>query len=176
MFPPSQGCVVRSAPSDFFGILDVFIKNQVDFIVIGGVSAVLHGAPITTFDLDIVHSREPDNIQRLLKALKELDAHYRTRKDRKIEPDESHLSTKGHHLLMTNKGPLDILGTVGSGVGYHELLHSSELMELDEQKIWVQSLQGLIDLKREINREKDRRTLPILQGALDELNEKDKEP
>jgi hypothetical protein len=32
---------------------------------VGGVSAVLHGAPVTTFDLDIVHARDPENIARL---------------------------------------------------------------------------------------------------------------
>lgn len=33
--------------------------HGVDFIVVGGVAAVLGGAPISTFDLDIVHARDP---------------------------------------------------------------------------------------------------------------------
>jgi len=37
----------------------------VDFLVLGGLAAVLNGAPVSTFDLDIVHSREPANIARL---------------------------------------------------------------------------------------------------------------
>jgi hypothetical protein len=44
---------------DFLEILKILVSNEVDFIVIGGVCAVLHGAPVTTFDLDLVHSRVP---------------------------------------------------------------------------------------------------------------------
>jgi len=50
------------APSpDFFELLKTMFKHEVDFIIVGGVSAVLHGAPVTTFDLDLLHSRAPDN-------------------------------------------------------------------------------------------------------------------
>ena len=53
---------------DFAAILETLSANHVDFVVVGGVSAVLNGAPISTFDLDIVHSRAPENIDRLLQA------------------------------------------------------------------------------------------------------------
>ena len=54
---------------DFLAILQPLAKHQVDFIVVGEVGAVLQGAPISTFDLDVVHSRTSDNIDRLLVAL-----------------------------------------------------------------------------------------------------------
>jgi hypothetical protein len=41
--------------------------------VVGGAAAVLHGAPITTQDLDIVHRRTGENVQRLASLLAELD-------------------------------------------------------------------------------------------------------
>lgn len=63
-------------------ILRVLSAHEVEFIVVGGVSAVLHGAPVTTFDLDIVHRRTPENIDRLLAALRELDAILRSRSAR----------------------------------------------------------------------------------------------
>ena len=66
---------------DFLEILKVLTKHKVDFIVVGGVYAVLHGAPVTTFDLDIVHSRSSQNLSRLMSALNELDAFYRGRGD-----------------------------------------------------------------------------------------------
>jgi hypothetical protein len=55
---------------------------------------VLHGSPVDTFDLDIVHSRDPGNIARLLKALDELEAEYRYTGGRKLKPAESHLASK----------------------------------------------------------------------------------
>ena len=72
------------------------------------------GAPISTFDLDIIHHRTEENINRLLLALDELEAHYRIRRDIKIKPKKHGLEGNGHHLLLTTGGPLDILGTVGN--------------------------------------------------------------
>ena len=64
---------------DFLNILKILAKHKVDFIVIGGVGAVLQGAPIATFDLDVIHSRHQDNLERLCVALQELEAYYRER-------------------------------------------------------------------------------------------------
>ncbi len=54
--------------------LKPFCRGRVQFIVVDGVAAVLNGAPIDTFDLDLVYSRDPANIDRLLTALESLDA------------------------------------------------------------------------------------------------------
>ena len=62
---------------DFEKILRVLVKHKVDFILVGGLCAVLHGAPIQTFDLDMVPSREPENLTRLQSSLRELGAYYR---------------------------------------------------------------------------------------------------
>jgi hypothetical protein len=50
----------RSA--DLSALLAALYDSKVEFIVVGGVAAVLQGAPITTTDLDIVHSRTPENV------------------------------------------------------------------------------------------------------------------
>ena len=47
----------------FLEILKVLTVHSVDVIVVGGVSAVLHGAPVTTFDLDIVHARIRNSVR-----------------------------------------------------------------------------------------------------------------
>jgi hypothetical protein len=105
------------SPADFLQLFRILVKHRVDFIVVGGVSGVLQGAPITTFDLDLVHSRDPHNLERLLAALQELDAYYRGRGEQRLRPDLSRLVSSGHQLLMTRKGPLDILGTIGANHG-----------------------------------------------------------
>lgn len=51
---------------------DVFSSlhaNDVKYVTIGGIAAVLHGVPRATFDLDILIEATPDNAQRLLDAL-----------------------------------------------------------------------------------------------------------
>src|SRR3954447_2164849 len=99
--------------SDFRVILQTLFDCGVDFIVVGGVCAVLHGAPVSTLDVDLVHSRAPENLERLLAALQDLDAYYREQPDRRLRPGPSHLASAGHQLLLTRAGPLDLLGTVG---------------------------------------------------------------
>src|SRR5438045_3759681 len=113
---------MANPPPDFLTILNTLARHRVNFIVIGGVSAVLQGAPVSTFDLDLVHSRAPDNLDRLLAGLRELDAYYREPGTRRLRPGLSHLASPGHQLLMTAAGPLDLLGTVTGGRGYEDLL------------------------------------------------------
>jgi hypothetical protein len=84
---------MQNTTSDFLEILRTLSECKVDFIVVGGVCAVLHGAPMTTFDLDVVHSRSTDNLKRLLSALHTLDAYYRDRPGQRLQPKLSHLAS-----------------------------------------------------------------------------------
>ncbi|MEK7404659.1 MAG: hypothetical protein AAB225_06085 [Acidobacteriota bacterium] len=103
----------RSPSPDFLAVLRILARRQVDFIVVGGVCAALHGAPVTTFDLDVVHSRDPDNIERLLSALDDLEACCRMAPERKLKPNVTYFapfSSLGElgplHLCLGNVAPL----------------------------------------------------------------------
>jgi hypothetical protein len=154
---------------DFLALLKALAEHKVDFIIVGGVSAVLHGAPVTTFDLDLLHSRAPDNINRLLPALKSLEAYYRGLGERRIEPGEAQLASPGNQLLMTNFGPLDLLGTIGKGgYSYAELLKYSREMQIGGMILHVLNLETLIKIKEELNQDKDSAIVPILRRTLEE--------
>ena len=148
--------------------LDVLARHRVDFIVVGGVAAVLAGAPISTFDLDIVASRTPENLQRLLGALTEIDARYRDLTGRILRPDLSGLHGPGHHLLLTTCGPVDVLGAIGNGETYDELLPEVVERQLSGLRVRTLGLASLIRLKEAANRDKDRAVLPILRRTLEE--------
>ena len=70
----------------FRALLQELTAANVEFVVIGGVSAVLQGVPTTTFDLDIVHSREGANRRRLFVVLQRLEACYREHLPRVLVP------------------------------------------------------------------------------------------
>src|ERR1700733_4859410 len=143
--------------------------GAVDFILVGGLAAVLNGAPLDTFDIDVVHSREPPNIDRLLPVLETLDAVFRIQPERRLKPNASHLASAGHLNLITRYGPLDLLGTIGNNLGYQDLLtHSFELEAGEGVRIRVLDLETLIALKEELGGEKDRAMLPILRRTLEE--------
>lgn len=154
---------------DFATILRVLVEHKVHFIVVGGVCGVLHGAPIATFDLDIVHSRTTDNVRRLLAALEALNARYRGQGQRQIKPQQSPLSSPGHQLLITDAGPLDLLGVIGGGLTYPDLLSQTAEMEVGAGlRVRVLNLDTLIRVKEELGQEKDKAVLPIPRRTLEE--------
>lgn len=102
---------------------------------VGGVSGVLQGAPISTLDLDLVHARAPDNVERVVSALTELDARYRDLTGRVLRPQAAALSGPGHHLLLTNAGPIDMLGQIDDNATFEDLLPESDELVLDDLTI-----------------------------------------
>ena len=106
----------------FLGLLRVLLRHGVDFLVVGGVAAQLEGAPILTLDLDVLYDKSAGNLQRLLAALRELKARYRDPAGRHLEPDQEKLETLRMHLLLTELGALDVLGVIGAGFTYRDLV------------------------------------------------------
>ena len=158
---------MQTPSARFISILQILLENRVEFILVGGVAAVIHGAPVTTFDIDIVHRRTHDNIERLMKALESLDAYYRHVPERLLRPTESHLATLDHQLLLTRFGPLDVLGMIGDKHSYDDLISYAEPMSIvDGSLIMVLSLPFLIQSKVEVGHQKDQATLEILRETL----------
>lgn len=156
-----------------FPLLRALAEARVDFIVVGGLAAVLEGAPITTLD---VHSREPENVGRLLGGLARLDAFFRIQPDRRIRPEASHLAGPGHLNLSARYGPLDLLGTIGHGRGYEDLLpHTAEMDLGDGVRVRVLDLATAIAIKEEVGGEKDLATLPTLKRTLREIRDRSRQ-
>lgn len=155
--------------SDFAATLRALNEGGVKFAVVGGLAAVLNGAPVQTYDLDIVAARDSENVGRLLEVLATMDAIYRMQPERRLKPDASHLSSTGHHNLITSNGPLDVLGTVGRGLSYEDLLPHTEEMEIGGgMRVRVLNLAKIVALKEELGGEKDLAVLPILRRTLEE--------
>jgi hypothetical protein len=135
---------------------------------------VLSGAAYNTFDLDLVHSTSSENITRLLIALEELDAYYRIQPERQFRPNASHLKSPGHQLLHTRWGPLDLLGQIGKGRAYADLLPHSLVMEFrGGLRVRVLDVETQIAVKEETGREKDRAALLLLRHVLEEHRKKE---
>ena len=149
---PSNNTSYQTA--DLSLLLKELKKADVDFILVGGVAAVAQGAPVTTFDLDIVHCRSTANIEKIKKFLKSVDAIQRRPDDKIIAPDVDALKGKGHALIATCFGPLDILAVIEKGLGYDELLKDTIEIEFQGFKIHVLSLDTIIALKKDSKKQK----------------------
>jgi hypothetical protein len=154
---------------DAVQLLRTLARHEGEFILIGGLAAVLRGAPVVTYDVDVVHARNPDNVERLLQACTELEDYYRQHPERKPIPEAKWLLRGGHHLLATRFGPLDVLGELTEGRDYEGLLPESDQVPLAQDfTIRVLRLEILIELKRELARDKDKLALPVLIATLNE--------
>jgi hypothetical protein len=153
---------------DFLAILTCLAEHGAEFVVVGGIAAVLQGAPIATFDLDVVHARTAANVTKLLGALHNLGARYRG--ERALRPDASHLTSAGHQLLLTRFGPLDLLGEIGASHGYDDLVAHSVWLDLPgDLRVRVLDLSWVIRTKEETGQEKDAATLAILRRTLEQM-------
>ena len=133
------------ARARFAEILRLLAAEEVEFLVVGMTAGILHGAPVTTVDLDVVHRRTPDNVARLLRVL------------------------SGHQILTTSLGDLDCLGSIDQGRGYEELVAQTEEMRLaGGLAVRVLGLAALIDAKERSGRPKDLAALPVLRATLEE--------
>ncbi len=160
---------------DLHGLLSCLARHRVRGIVVGGMSAVLQGAPIHTEDIDVVHDRSEDNLDRLMAALTELEAIYRHQHGQRIEARRSILAGPGHNLLETRLGGLDLLGELEPGLGYEQLRHDAHTMQIEAGPIEVLRLERIIALKRTAGRAKDLRVLPELEATLRRLRERRRE-
>jgi hypothetical protein len=150
-------------------LLRVFQEGKSEFIVVGGLAAVLNGAPVQTYDVDLVYSRTTENIGRLILVLESIGAIFRIRPARRLKPTASHLSGNGHLNLITRFGPLDLLATIGEDLAYEDLLpHSSPIKVAADVQISVLHLETLINIKEQLGGEKDLAVLPLLRQTLKE--------
>jgi hypothetical protein len=154
-------------PNRILAIFETLARHEAEYLVVGGIAAALRGAAVSTLDVAIVHSTSPENVARILTALEELDARYRFRPE--LRPGAGHLSSLGHQLLMTRFGPLDLLGMIGNGRTYLDLLPLTEEMEVRSGlRVRVLSLEAQIAVKEEVGGEKDAAVLPLLRRTLEE--------
>lgn len=156
---------------DLGAILDGLIEAGVEFILVGGLAAVVQGAPVTTMDVDIVHKQSSENIGKLLAFLKSIDAFHRRPDDKVIGPKEEEISGTGHALFTTRIGPLDVLAVIEQGKAYEDLLEHTVEIEFRGHTVRVLNLKMLVELKRESTDPRDRQRLPILEETLRQTEE-----
>jgi hypothetical protein len=159
---------VHPREADLDALLGALLDAGVEFIVVGGAAAVLHGAPTSTLDLDIVHRRTAANVALLLGVLEDLDTRFRDPMGRILRPNVGHLMGTGQLNLSTEIGPLDALCKLPDGRGYEELVDKSDVLADGAQKLLVLDLPTLIAVKAEAGRAKDRVVVPILVALLKE--------
>jgi predicted nucleotidyltransferase len=155
--------------ADLEKIAQVLLAHQVKFIVIGGWAGILHGLARNTLDVDVVYSRDRENIRRMAEALKPYSPYLRgAPPGLPFQWDERTIRGGLNFTLVTTLGDLDFLGEVSGGVMYEQLLPYSKEIEAFNLRFRIVELEKLIQLKRAAGRPKDLEVLAELQALLEE--------
>jgi hypothetical protein len=159
---------------EFLDGLEMLVKHQVRFVLIGGVAANLRGSTTITNDLDVCYARDPDNLERLAKALRELHARLRgAPADVPFKLDPKTLEMGDSFTFVTDVGSVDVLGHP-SGIpgGYEELEAAADDIEIvGGITIKVAALDDIIRMKRAVGRPKDLIEVEVLGALRDEIDD-----
>jgi len=141
---------------DFLSFLKRLCSYQVEFVVIGGVAAVLQGSSYTTFDIDICYNRLPENLQKLVNCLLPLYPKLRDApSDLPFVFDVLTIKAGLNFTLETTMGNIDILGEVGGIGSYDAVKILSHKLSIEGEPIFVLNIDALIKSKKFAGRKKD---------------------
>lgn len=156
----------RPADFDPARILERLTARGVDFVVIGGIAAVLHGSARATFDLDVCFATDAQNLRALGEVLVELGARLRGAEDVPFVPDAAALRRVEVLTLQTSAGDLDVLARPLGARGFASLRARADRYDVGGFSVLVASVPDLIAMKRALGRAKDTADVETLEAIL----------
>lgn len=145
-------------------LLKRLLEHRIDFVLIGGYAAVLHGASQVTHDVDICAVMTESELPKLKTALRNLEPRHRMNPN--FQPTLDEYPAPGqkidNYYLKTKAGVIDIINQV-QGVGPFEVLKANATtVEIFGFPCQVISLDDLILAKQTMSRPKDKSVLEEL--------------
>ncbi len=150
-------------------VFDALDRHGVRYVLIGGMAAILHGAPHVTTDVDVVPQDARENLERLSEVLQELHARIRVPGEPNGVPfDHSSESLARVRVwnLQTDVGDLDITFEPSGTRGFEDLRRDAIVMHLRSGAVTVASLADVVRSKEAADRPRDRAALPGLRALL----------
>ena len=162
--------------SDLFEALAILHRHGVRFVVVGAFAAVAQGYPLPTEDVDITPARDPENMERLVSALTELEAKLRLPRDDAVEfPLEPELIANARlWTLATKAGDLDLVFEPAGTRGYEDVRRDAIEQTLRGTPVRLASLRDIIRMKEASNRPKDQAQVPALRQTLEVVRERER--
>ena len=144
------------------GVFSSLENNEVRYVVIGGIAAVLYGVPRATLDLDILIEATAENAARLLKSFEEAGlgtVSLTTAKD-----------LLEHEIVVFEDWVRIDVQPRTPGIQFDQAWMNREVMEYQGQKFYVASRKDLIASKRASGRDVDLEDVRLLELDDDQAN------
>lgn len=153
-----------------FPVIQAFSKNDIKYVLVGGLAVVLHGHPRLTTDIDLVIGLEEENALRAMKCLTDLG--FKPKVPVKAEDfankeiRQSWVKEKGL-VVFTMYHPSDPLILIDifveEPIPFNEMLNDSEIKDLNGTEVRIVGIKHLIEMKEKANRPKDREDIEVLK-------------
>jgi hypothetical protein len=145
-----------SAPPDFEGVLRQLVESNVRFVLIGGLAMIAQGTANLTLDIDCLYDRDPDNIRRMVDALRSSHPKLRTPGEPvPIRWEADFFNNVLNVTLSTDLGPVDLMAEAPGIAGFEELWDHSQELLLFGIRVRVAAIDDLIRMKDATGRPKD---------------------
>jgi hypothetical protein len=142
---------------DFETVVRRLNEHGVEFVLIGGIAAVAHGASLLTFDVDVCCPFHAENLFKLQRSLADVHpVHRMTPQKLPLEITPQNVGTLRNLYLNTDIGTIDCLSEVTALGDYAAVLAQSVEVELSSGRCRVLSIEGLIRAKQAVNRTQDK--------------------
>ena len=156
----------------FGPLLEALGSADVEFIIVGGLAATVHGSARLTQDIDVVYSRTPENLERLVAALAPHAPYLRGAPPGLPFRWTPETIRRGLNFTLTTAlGDIDLLGEITGGGGYDALLPHTIRVELFGRPCRCLDLRALIRVKRAAGRPRDLDAVAELEALEDESGE-----
>ena len=155
----SEGPV--SIPIDPERIFRTLARHKVRFVLIGALAAGLQGFPRASYDADITPAQDPENLQRLAAALRDLEARIFT-----AQIPEGLLAGGEIWNLITAAGRLDIAFRPSGTTGYDDLAQQAIHLTVYGDTLLAARLEDIIRSKEAADRPKDRQDVVVMREML----------
>lgn len=156
-----------------FPLIQAFSKNEIKYVLVGGLAVILHGHPRLTTDIDLVIGLEEKNALKAMNCLTELG--FKPKVPVKAEdfanPDirQSWVKEKGL-VVFTMYHPSDPLTLIDIFVEeplpFQEMLEESEIKDLNGTEVRIAGIKHLIQMKEKASRPKDIEDIEVLKELL----------
>jgi predicted nucleotidyltransferase len=155
--------------TDFSLLLRALDAAGVEYVLVGGAAATVHGSARLTLDVDVVYRRTPDNLARVAASLAPYRPYLRgAPPGLPFSLDVETLQSGLNFTLITAIGPIDLLGEIVGGGRYEDLLPETVTVSAFGVMCRCLSLDQLIRAKRAAGRMRDLEVLAELEALREE--------
>lgn len=146
-------------------------QSGLEFVVIGDVCVIYHGAPLATFGLDICCPFGLENVLKIEAAVHDLHPFHRlTANKLPLETTRDVFPELKNLYLQTDLGKLDCLGEVAGVGNFREVFDRSVMARFSYGEFRFLNLDGLIAAKKAAARERDLAALRFLLPIKEKLD------